>query len=548
MKRNAFLVCCDEYRNFANISFCYADMALIQETLVNYCDYEYINIDYSNQYPGCDDTPNVIYKKIQKMIELSEDGDSLLFYFAGHGAKEEEKGYLLLADSKSSNYADTALNLGKINELLRNPRINGYLILDACHSGILARNAFNSSVIDIISDTGCITLASCSENEESHPYPEMEQGVFTYFLCEEIKKVSIETPVLIEQLKINVCDKVAEWAQKNYKRQTPTLNGQIVGNIAIAFRNQNDYVGLVGLNDEEKFISELEHLEEEFFNRCYCFNLELGSFDEDAVFENYTFAQELCRKIDGSKYKLIDGWHDALVKLQFFSTRINEKKNIGISPNEQREVLDHIGSFVESIPSEFGKITNSMQKQENNGQPSKQIIQNNISKVLLNYALKVDGIMYEAAEKSTDDILNVEPTALYTLVLKKWLADNSEIQIRRMMPNNNEWRAFGQYYVYLAYDKEETPWIVMINILKKYNYSNVLHAFNNLNEIRNYYSRFGKEYKYHQIVIISQGKVLLPHSFVRKQTGTFVRHLPELLPTEPDLLTQSAFFLQQSFY
>lgn len=352
MKRYAFLVGCDEYSNFSNIPYCCADMMLVQETLVRYCDYDFKNIEYSNQYPGCDDTPDVIYNKIETMIESSENGDSFLFYFAGHGVKEGEKGYLILADSKSSNYAETALDLGKINELLRNPRINGYLILDACHSGILARNAFNASVINVISDTGCITLASCSENEESNPYPEMEQGVFTYFLCEEIKKVSIETPVLIEQLKINVCDKVAEWAEINYKKQTPTLNGQIVGNTAIAVRNQINYSG------------------------------------------------------------------------------------------------------VPQMP---------------------------------------------------EDILNALPPELYTRVLKKWLADNTEINISSMMPNNAEWRVFGQYYVYLAYDKEQTPWIVMINILKKYNYSNILHAFNNLHEIKKYYSRFGTEYKYYQIVIISKG-------------------------------------------
>lgn len=74
------------------------------------------------------------------------------------------------------------------------------------------------------------------------------------------------------------------------------------------------------------------------------------------------------------------------------------------------------------------------------------------------------------------------------------------------MPKNSDWRVFGRYYVYLAYDKNDTPWIVMLNILEKYNYSNVLHAFNNLKEINDYYSRFGKEYKYYQIVIISQNR------------------------------------------
>lgn len=241
MTRYAFLIGCEEYSNFSNIAFCEADVGLIEETLLDYCDYEYKNIKRIFQYKDCDDGPNIIYSKLQKMIDNTEKGDSILFYFAGHGVKEDEKGYLLLADSKASDLQKTALDLAKINELLRKSNIDCFMILDACHSGIFSRNAFISSIIDIVSDTGCITLASCSANEESYSYQEMQQGVFTYYLCEEIKKISFGEPIFIENLKIKVCKSVIEWGKKNSKIQTPTLNGQIVGNKAFAYRNYNNY-------------------------------------------------------------------------------------------------------------------------------------------------------------------------------------------------------------------------------------------------------------------------------------------------------------------
>lgn len=241
MTRYAFLIGCEEYSNFSNIAFCEADVGLIEETLLDYCDYEYKNIKRIFQYKDCDDGPNIIYSKLQKMIDNTEKGDSILFYFAGHGVKEDEKGYLLLADSKASDLQKTALDLAKINELLRKSNIDCFMILDACHSGIFSRNAFISSVIDIVSDTGCITLASCSANEESYSYQEMQQGVFTYYLCEEIKKISFGEPIFIENLKIKVCKSVIEWGKKNSKIQNPTLNGQIVGNKALAYRNYNNY-------------------------------------------------------------------------------------------------------------------------------------------------------------------------------------------------------------------------------------------------------------------------------------------------------------------
>lgn len=241
MTRYAFLIGCEEYSNFSNIAFCEADVGLIEETLLDYCDYEYKNIKRIFQYKDCDDGPNIIYSKLQKMIDNTEKGDSILFYFAGHGVKEDEKGYLLLADSKASDLQKAALDLAKINELLRKSNIDCFMILDACHSGIFSRNAFISSIIDIVSDTGCITLASCSANEESYSYQEMQQGVFTYYLCEEIKKISFGEPIFIENLKIKVCKSVIEWGKKNSKIQTPTLNGQIVGNKAFAYRNYNNY-------------------------------------------------------------------------------------------------------------------------------------------------------------------------------------------------------------------------------------------------------------------------------------------------------------------
>ena len=241
MIRFAFLIGCENYTNFNTIAFCEADVGLIQETLVEYCDYEYKNIERSFQFKGCDDTPEIIYEKLQNLIDKAEDGDSILFYFSGHGVKEGEKGYLLLSDSEASDFPHTALDLAKINELLRNPKIDSFLILDSCHSGILARNAFDSSIVDVISDTGCVTLASCSENEESYPYMEKEQGVFTYFLCEEIKKATVETEILIEDLKVKVCKGVEEWTKNNFRCQTPTLLGKIVGNKALGFRTKKCY-------------------------------------------------------------------------------------------------------------------------------------------------------------------------------------------------------------------------------------------------------------------------------------------------------------------
>ena len=396
MNRFAILIGCEEYTNFSNICFCHADVELIRSTLTEYCDYQDKNVEVITQYKGCDDTPEVIYRKLGELINRAEQEDTVLFYFAGHGAKEGDNGYLLLSDSSARDYGTTALDLHEINKLLRDKKINGIIILDACHSGIHARNVFSPLVMDKMNDTGCITLASCSENQESNPYPEQEQGVFTYYLCEEIKNTEKGAPIYIEQLKLNVCNSVEKWAEKNYKFQTPTLNGQSVGNIPIAIRNHKEYSSLLEI------------------------------------------------------------------------------------------------------------------RQQNPSKTSKEIIVDNISKSLEMFAASTKKILDNSVSETTGMSVPIltfeERSSLFYPIISSWLETQMDMQeVSRMKPDA-EWRVFGENFVYIAKDVNGKQWIVMLNALKKMNYSSVLHATKNLFEVKSYYEKFGKEYQYCQVILISKGR------------------------------------------
>ena len=393
MTRYALLIGCDEYTNFPETDFGCADMNLIMETLGEYCDYESKNIMTEPLYKNCDILPDDIYNKLLNMIKKLEEEDSLLFYFAGHGVKEENEGYLILSDTKLSDIQNTALSLSKINNILKDTKRNCFIILDACHSGIRTRGGLPPLDTSVISDTGCVIFASCSENEESHPYLEQEQGVFTYYLCEEIKKNPIGEPIYIEKLKMKVCEDVAKWAKDNFKKQTPTLNGQIVGNVNIAYRNEKKY--------EQK----------------------------------------------------------------------NESKVRSTVSRE--DILKNASKFLLELAEKAGDIVNTS---------------GNSKKFEL-----------------SSEIQGIQTDTLYKTAVKDWLNNNTKLKISDMVPENSEWRVFGQHYVYLAHDDRGEAWLVMLNILKKYNYSSVIHAFNNLQEIRNYYLKFGKNYNCYQLVLIPEG-------------------------------------------
>jgi hypothetical protein len=76
------------------------------------------------------------------------------------------------------------------------------------------------------------------------------------------------------------------------------------------------------------------------------------------------------------------------------------------------------------------------------------------------------------------------------------------------LAENEDWRVFGKYYIYKGLNSLGTECIIMLNILDRISYAGVLHAFENLKNIRSYYKSFGKNYDYLQIILVqSRDKV-----------------------------------------
>lgn len=252
MKRYGILLSCEEYVQYNNSDYCHSDTALMFETLTKYCDYDSANLELIMLYIDDDvNTPEEIYKKLTLLIDGASSDDTVMLYFAGHGLKIETDGFLILPNTKPNDIANTSLKLKKINEIMSTSKCNCFVILDACHSGLLSRGDTESLFVETISDKSCVTLASCSENESSYPDDHLEQGVFTYYLSEAIRKSPLNHPLFLDELKIQICEDLKSWCSKNYKQQTPTLVGTIVGNISIATRNAIPYEYDIALEKKE---------------------------------------------------------------------------------------------------------------------------------------------------------------------------------------------------------------------------------------------------------------------------------------------------------
>jgi hypothetical protein len=133
------------------------------------------------------------------------DMDLVFIYFAGHGAPEPARPqniYLLTQDSDPNALGTTAFPMWDIQTVLAR-YINAKRVIvfsDACHSGnisvnfatrgvgVTEQNLVNQYLTDLSkSKQGVVVFTASASGEVSQEFPEMNHGVFTYYLLEGLE-------------------------------------------------------------------------------------------------------------------------------------------------------------------------------------------------------------------------------------------------------------------------------------------------------------------------------------------------------------------------
>lgn len=250
MTRYAIILSAETYDNFPPTNFTHADNDLLHNTLTEKCDYASQHTMSLKLSPETSKFPSEILDEIKKIVSSSRSGDSILFYFAGHGHFDIPSGktYLILPNTIGNDYERTALKFEDISNILRESDRSCFRIFDTCHSGSDVRDVkdkinsqdFIRAINNDNSASGWVTLAACKENEYSIGDPTIGHGVFTYYLCQAIEREQLDKEILPEILKVNIADDVIFHSKKIGHVQTPTLIASISGNISLATRkNEN---------------------------------------------------------------------------------------------------------------------------------------------------------------------------------------------------------------------------------------------------------------------------------------------------------------------
>jgi WD40 repeat protein len=105
---------------------------------------------------------------LQEARKAVKPGDLLVFSFAGHGAREGRKFYLLTVNANPANLAATALSGDDLREALADMPCQVLLLLDACHSAAGVRAFIDEAARKLTDDeTGVAVLCAAMGAEEA---------------------------------------------------------------------------------------------------------------------------------------------------------------------------------------------------------------------------------------------------------------------------------------------------------------------------------------------------------------------------------------------
>ena len=139
--------------------------------------------------------PGEVISKFEQIASGCGHGDTLLFYFSGHGYLLRGQLFLVWNSTDLSKPVTTAVPVSNLKTILANTRAKVKLmILDCCHSGAAGEKTFAKSglstigepLIEAAKESASIILSACGRSAVAREVPEFESGYLTHYLVEAL--------------------------------------------------------------------------------------------------------------------------------------------------------------------------------------------------------------------------------------------------------------------------------------------------------------------------------------------------------------------------
>ena len=197
-------------------------------------------------------TKTSTFEAIKKLSNYTQKGESILFYYAGHGFYVDGKNLISCVDTSLSSLKETCISLQDILGIFNKSKSSQIMLfLDCCHSGLEFDVKLRSPIASFSTDelkyeysnseylTG---FAACKGDEKSNPDSENNHGTWSYFLIKALsgkanakyyKKGLLFSDDLQNYLKKRTFDRV-KLITTEKKTQTPIQFGKNTDKFIVA--------------------------------------------------------------------------------------------------------------------------------------------------------------------------------------------------------------------------------------------------------------------------------------------------------------------------
>ena len=164
------------------------------------------------------------------------ENDSVIIYFAGHGASEAGSTYWVTYDSDIEDLYGTAISNDSISKMLNSIKSKTLIVfLDSCYSaatinrGWHTRSLIEKDPFEEFKGEGRVVITSSNGKQLSLEIQEYGHGVFTYFLIQGLigkADQDIDGYITLDEIWDYVKSNVKNTAKKFGIHQTPIIDGR----------------------------------------------------------------------------------------------------------------------------------------------------------------------------------------------------------------------------------------------------------------------------------------------------------------------------------
>lgn len=302
-----------------NLKYCVNDVKELDSILSNELrgNFSTVTLCSGNQDNKLAPNRSNILAMVKLLANNSQENDTILVYFAGHGFERGGINYVLPADARIDVISDTAITIGWIKDTLSESLAKKkMLVIDACHAGAKIGRATSVPMTRSFEEElyqqseGFAILGSCKMDQVSYDFDEKNHGVFSYFLLEGLKGSADGNQdgiITVPDANNYIAAKTREWCLKTGLQQTPTLSYNVAGEfILVKVPREN----AVSSSSNATIKQATSNYEDELAKICDLIdNLAFTSYEEistantlaNQLSELITNEQDTARKIEKAK-------------------------------------------------------------------------------------------------------------------------------------------------------------------------------------------------------------------------------------------------------